>query len=373
MSDPQQKNVVFLSPVGYFKGGAEKSLFDLLSNPKVNPVVLAPEDGPVLERAREHDLQTDVLDFGSINKIKRPFSFMKGISALSDLLKAAKTLKKRAKEHQAGIVHSNGLKAHMINCTSRWLFGAHAVLHIRDIPYTKAEKLVWYIMYIMCSKMVLVSAACWPGRNLPRKCIVIHNGTPLVEPKERKSLKEETTITLGFAGRLHPGKGVHLLLDWLAAAKKQGLDIFLSIRGSYSEDAPEYEHSLNAQIEDLDISSDVEFLGHIDDPEAVFKGLDIVVVPSEKPDPLPRSVMESMARGIPVFGYPAGGIFEMIEDGITGFMVKDEQSFCRALQTLQNDPEKLNKMTKAAQDKIVREFTIAGLHREISAVYEKFT
>ena len=363
-------NILYLSPVGFFKGGAEKSLFDLLSNPNVDPVVLAPEDGPVLDRARESNLPTHVLDFGSINKIRRPFSFMKGISAVSDLLKAAKILKQRAKEHQADIVHSNGLKAHMINCVSRWLFGAHAVLHIRDIPYTKAEKLVWYIMYFMCSKMVLVSAACWPGKKLPRKCVVIHNGTPLVEHTEKKYLSDNKTITLGFAGRLHPGKGVHLLLDWLAAAKKQGADVFLSIRGSFSEDAPEYERSLNAQIKDLNLQENVEFLGHIDDPEAVFKGLDIVVVPSEKPDPLPRSVMESMARGIPVFGYPAGGIFEMIEDGITGFMVKDENSFCAALQKLQNDPEMLLKMTKAAQDKIEREFTIAGLHREISAVYK---
>ncbi len=359
--------IIFLSPVGYFKGGAERSLFDLVANPNIEPIILAPEEGPILDKARELGLEHGILDFGSINTIHRPFSFMKGFSAFSDLIKAALRLKKIADQHGANIVHSNGLKAHMINIVSDRLFGANSVLHIRDIPYTKPEILVWKIMHFFCHKMVLVSHATWPGESLPRKAVVIHNGTPLIDGAREKN--ESYTLTIGFIGRIHPAKGLHLLIDWIAAAKD--IDLRLSVRGVYSEDAPEYESKIDEQIEDSGLEDRIEFTGFIDNAVMLYEGLDIVCVPSKTPDPLPRSVMESMARGIPVLGYPAGGIFEMIDDGKTGFLVKDIESFTNAMKHITGDEARLTKMTEAARKKITREFTIGGLHKDMTAVYKK--
>ena len=358
--------IIFLSPVGYFKGGAERSLFDLVANPNIEPIIYAPEDGPILDKARELGLEHGVLDFGSINTIHRPFSFKKGFSAVSDLLRAAGELKKIAKQHGAKVVHSNGLKAHMINIVSSRLFGAKSVIHIRDIPYTKPEILVWKIMHFLCHKMVLVSHATWPGEKLPRKAIVIHNGTPLIDTPREKN--ESGTLTIGFIGRIHPAKGLHLLIDWIAAAKS--IDMRLSVRGTYSEDAPEYEAEINKQIADLGLEERVEFTGFIDNAEALYKGLDIVCVPSKTPDPLPRSVMESMARGIPVLGYPAGGIFEMIDNARTGFLVQDATTFKSAVENITSDAQRLEVMTQAAREKITREFTIDGLHQEMTEVYK---
>ena len=79
--------------------------------------------------------------------------------------------------------------------------------------------------------------------------------------------------------------------------------------------------------------------------------------------------MESMARGIPVLGYPAGGIFEMIEDGKTGFFVHDGSSFCRIVDILFSDEQKLKRMVQNAKEKIEREFSIYALHQNITQVY----
>ncbi len=361
--------IIYLSPVGFFKGGAERSLFDLVDNPAVEAIMLAPEDDTILEKARSLGLAHEVLPFGSINTIHRPFSFMKGFRAVNDLLKAALKLKAISKETGANIVHSNGLKAHMINCVSSRLGGAKSVLHIRDIPYTKPEILIWKIMHTLCYKMILVSHACWPADALPRKAVVIHNGTPLVDIDRGQNNKDSNDMTIGFVGRIHPGKGLHLLVDWLAAARGKGMDVRLSVRGTFSEDAPTYEDEIKAQIETLGMGDYVEFTGFIHDAQTLYRGLNVVVVPSKAPDPLPRSVMESMARGIPVFGYPAGGIFEMIEDGKTGYLVDSAQSFVASLEKVSGDQAVLDNMMQAAREKIEREFTIEGLHQGVSDIY----
>lgn len=367
---PVKPCIVFLSPVSYFKGGAERSLQDLLSNPGIQPVLLAPEEGPILEAGRKKGIDCDVLNFEAVNSIRRPFTFTKGLTALQSLYRAARRLKKFARTHNAQAVHSNGLKAHMINCCARWLGGPKAIIHIRDIPYTKPEKLVWKLMYIMCDHMVLVSAACWPGHKLPPKCIVIHNGINL--PADLPAVKTHVSgepLTLGFIGRIHPAKGLHLLLDWMAHALKTGHRLKLSVRGSFSEDAPEYERQIQTQIKNLGLAEHVEFLGHIDDPSKVYLGVDIVVVPSEVPDPLPRSVMEAMAQGLIVFGYPAGGITDMIEDGQTGFLIKGAESFVGVLSKLKENPDLAHGVIRNAHDRISNKFTIENLHISTSRLY----
>jgi glycosyltransferase involved in cell wall biosynthesis len=366
------RTVLYFSPVGYFKGGAERSLFDLLANPEVTPVLVVPEEGAIAQKARSQGIRCHVLPFGMIEDIRRPFSFAKGLRTAQDLWRASTTLKRLAREEGADVVHSNGLKAHMINGVAYRLGGAKAVMHIRDIPYTRSEIVVWKLMRHLSSALVMVSRACWPEEGtLPSKVHVIHNGTPLVPESDTPARAEGQPLTLAFVGRIHPAKGLHLLLDWLASARAQGLDARLSIRGEFSQDAPDYEAQIQAQIARLVLSDVVSFTGFLNDPQRVYAGVDIVVVPSETPDPLPRSVMESMARGIPVLGYPAGGIGDMIVDGETGFLVRDAASFTRAIAAITQDKAALQKLTAQARAKIATEFTIPHLHHSLSALYSK--
>ncbi len=372
-----QKKIIFLSPVSYFKGGAERSLFDLLSNQNIKPILLAPDIGELFDRACSLNIETSILPFGTIQNIRRPFTFAQGFKALNSLIKSAQQLKLLADTSGAQIVHSNGLKAHMINCLSYRLGGAKAILHIRDIPYTSTEKLIWRIMHVLCSSMILVSRACWYESNLPKKAVVIHNGMILSQDtnviNQQNLIRENKILKFGFIGRIHPAKGLHLLIQWLHAAQEQGFNVNLSVRGTYSSDAIGYEVEINSLIQKLNMESSIKFTGFIQDTATLYKNVDIVVVPSEVPDPLPRSVMESMAYGIPVFGYPAGGIFEMIEDGKTGFLVANSEQFLSAIRKFQKSPELLNQMIDNAKQKIHSEFTIDALHKNINRIYNHLT
>jgi glycosyltransferase involved in cell wall biosynthesis len=361
------QKIIFLSPIHYFKGGAERSLFDLMNNPNIFPILVSPDNGELSDKAKTLGILVHILPFRSINTIKRPFSFIKGFMALLDLYRTAKQLNKIAQQEKVTIIHSNGLKAHAINCTARLIGKTKAVLHIRDIPYTKAEKLVWYILYVLSNNFIIVSKACWCFKKIPEKVKIVYNGTPLIE----RGIQNPThnPVTIGFIGRIHPAKGLHLLLNWLAKACSENIDVKLTIRGEFSDDAPDYEHQIKQQIQQLNLNSVVEFKGFIASPELVYDGVDIVVVPSEIPDPLPRSVMEAMARKIPVFGYPAGGIGEMILDYKTGFMVSDVQSFIKALNFVIQNPDKTEIIRQAGLQHIRTHFSMDNLHQKIYNIY----
>ncbi|MBX2834031.1 MAG: glycosyltransferase family 4 protein [Micavibrio sp.] len=364
----KRKHIGFFSPVPNFKGGAEKSLFDLLSNPNIQSHIFVPELGAISSKAKELNINADVIDFRSIHNIKRPFTFIKGFKALKDLFCAALELKKNCNKNNIKIVHSNGLKAHAINCASYRFGGARAILHIRDIPYTKAEKLVWKILAALCVHMILVSRACWPYEKMPSNVSVIHNGTPILDDIEPKRTFEKN-IKLGFSGRIHPAKGLHLLLEWMAQARKEGFNLTLSVRGSFSGDSPEYEREIYNLIDKLDLKNKIEFTGFINEPKKLYEDIDIIVVPSKTPDPLPRSVMEAMARGIIVFGYPTGGIPEMIINKRTGFLVKNGNEFIKALSIIE-DKQLTASITQNAKELIRLKFSVASLHKEVTSIYD---
>ena len=361
--------VLFLSPVAHFKGGAEKCLMEFVENPNIKPAIAAPSSGPILTTAQEQSIPGHIIPFGGVETIRRPFSFIKGFQALQSLFSAAQTLKRTAQSENIEIVPSNGLKAHAINCISRSIGGAKAVIHIHDIPLTRQEKIVWYILYFLCDKMLMVSRPCWPGQKLPRKCRIIHNGT-ILKKVAQKNLDFRNGLTAGFVGRIHPAKGLHLLLNWVAFARINGINVKLSVRGSFSEDAPDYQEEIYQLVNHLNLKDFVEFKGHINEPDEIYAGLDFVVVPSNTPDPLPRSVMEPMAMGIPVFGYPAGGIPEMIENGKSGYLVKNEAEFTDSINKLL---ENYQLIVKSARDKISREFSLEGLYQELGSVYRELS
>src|SRR4029079_12418103 len=70
------------------------------------------------------------------------------------------------------------------------------------------------------------------------------------------------------------------------------------------------------------IADAVHFAGSQDDMPAVFNGLD-VVVSSSLSEAMPLAVMEAMASGVPVVACKVGGIPDLIEHGITGWLAPD--------------------------------------------------
>lgn len=365
---PPKRKVLFFSPVPHFKGGAERSFLDLISNPEITPCVAAPADGPILSEARSRRLETYVIPFGSIDSVHRPFRLQDGFAALRSLYTAVHALNSICKIGKIEIVHSNGLKAHVINAFARRAGGAFAVIHLRDIPLTKPERLVWRLLKVTADRVVIVSRACWPHETLPNKVVVIHNGIEIPKDAAAKVTSAGNGLTIGFVGRIDHSKGLHLLLSWLKAARTAGLNVRLIIRGRFDSNDTNYERAIFSQVDRDELRSFVSYEGFISDTTKVYEGLDLVCVPSHVPDPLPRSVMEPMAFRIPVIAYPAGGIVEMITDGDTGFLADSEQSFLRAIKSIM-EPTERARITGNARRHIEAEFSLPMLYLRLNSLY----
>jgi glycosyltransferase involved in cell wall biosynthesis len=122
---------------------------------------------------------------------------------------------------------------------------------------------------------------------------------------------------------------------------------------------------------ELGISRAVDFQGAIQDMPAFLRGAKFLVHTSES-EGCPNAVMEAMACGLPVVAMEAGDIPDLVEEGKTGFVVRqgDETTFLeRVCQLLSND-ELCFRMGLAARAKAEREFRLERLVSETLAVYK---
>lgn len=363
--------VLLFSPVSYFKGGAERSLLDLLDNPEIIPCVAAPAEGPILAEARSRGIEAYVVPFGSIDIVHRPFKIRDGFAALRSLWVAIGQLKEVCRSANIQVVHSNGLKAHVVNSLARLLGGRPAVVHIRDIPLTPQEKLVWRLLRFCADRVVMVSRACWPYASLPANVRVVHNGIEVPEVPVAPERNASGALVVGFIGRIDAAKGLHLLLDWMKPLPGRA-ETRLVVRGRFDSNDQRYEREVRDQVTRNGLTSLVRFEGFVTDREAVYRGIDVVCVPSHVPDPLPRSVMEPMAAGIPVIAYPAGGILEMITNEECGLLAANEPEFQQALDVLSSNTAR-QAIIKRARERMRKNFSKPLLYQQLNKIYYEVT
>ncbi|MGE2728585.1 glycosyltransferase family 4 protein [Mycolicibacterium vaccae] len=364
--------VGFLSPVAFFKGGAERSLFDLMDNPSIKPILLVTEQGPVAEEAAKRNIDVAIVPFGNVSTIRRPIRVSTIFRSIIDWLRAARTLASLAESNSIAIIHTNGLKAHSVAALSSVFGGPPFVSHIRDIAHTWVEKRIWQGLARLSAHTILVSHACWPGKSLPANVSVIYNSVLQSQDQLSRPVRIKDELVVGICGRIHPYKGVHLALDWIAAARNRGINVRLVIRGDAAEEEASYVRGLESEVDRLGLRDQVCFEGRKDGLMEIYSGLDAVLVPSSTPDPLPRSVMEAFSFGIPVIGYPAGGIIEMIEPGCNGWFANSGETFCAAIEEIKElGPEGTSALRSMAAKTVEERFSRPRMFAELDTVYRQ--
>ncbi len=120
------------------------------------------------------------------------------------------------------------------------------------------------------------------------------------------------------------------------------------------------------------ISAFVSFLGNMPALEAVMPSADLYLLPSDS-ESFGLSALEAQACGVPVLGYRAGGLPEVVEDGVTGFLraVGDVESLAEAGAGLLLDEAAYARMSAASRERAVRLFNSEKIVPEYLALYER--
>ena len=137
---------------------------------------------------------------------------------------------------------------------------------------------------------------------------------------------------------------------------------------------------LEAQIEQLGVTKQIKLLGWKEQQEVqdITSQADIILAPSITSsqgdcEGIPVSLMEAMAQAIPVVSTYHSGIPELVEDGVTGYLVEEKQvnALTQKLEHLVNNPSLRRKMGLAGREKVLREYNIDLLCDRLVEIYHK--
>jgi glycosyltransferase involved in cell wall biosynthesis len=134
---------------------------------------------------------------------------------------------------------------------------------------------------------------------------------------------------LAFLGRISPEKGVDKAIH---IAGQAGLKLKIAAKVDPADRAY-YESEIQPLIK---VSPWVEFIGEIGDARKseFLSSAHALLFPINWPEPFGLAMIESMACGTPVIGFDRGSVPEVVEDGISGFVVGNEAAAIRAVSRL---------------------------------------
>lgn len=225
-------------------------------------------------------------------------------------------------------------------------------------------------------------------KAIPAKSCTIYPGIVDVEkwsrPYDISQLRREFGWTdrdfvVGNIGRLVGWKGQDVFLKALAEVKREVPDVKGLLvgepdkaeEGPNGEPSPFYQHLL-ALTKSLNLSDNVYFTGFRSDIPKILAAIDVLVHSSTEPEPFATAVLEGMMAGRPVIATKAGGMPEMIEDGVTGLLVppRDPEAMAQAILFYHRDPARAKQIARAGQQRARTDFTAQRHVNEIYALYQ---
>lgn len=170
---------------------------------------------------------------------------------------------------------------------------------------------------------------------------------------------------IGTIGRLTPVKGIPYLLKAAKMLLRQGANVKVLIVGDGS-----IKPDLMTQTRDFGIGEHVVFLGHREDTKELVQAMDIFVLPSLS-EGIPMALLEAMAASRPVVASRVGGVPEIIDDGVEGFLVEpmDVNGLTEKCLGVIQSPDMAQKMGEMARARVERDFSAENMAHRVAALY----
>ncbi len=311
-------------------GGAQRVVFDIISSLPQDQYDITLVTSPVGELInwinnlnRKRKSQIRIIELSSIKRELSPFYD----------LKAVKELYKIIKKEKYDIVHFHSSKMGILGRVAAWLAGIKKIyftVHgwgIND-NMSKAKKIILGAAESFASrlstKVICVSQqdrekGIRNGWLKESNSCVIHNGIQEIahskgKLKNQLGLREDIPI-IGMVARLKEPKDPMLTIEVINELRKRGKKCRLVIVG----DGP-LRPQCQSLIEKHHLQEQVTLLGSREDVRSLLPDMSVFTLFS-KWEGLPICILEAMAEGLPVVATDVGGISELVEPGVNGYLV----------------------------------------------------
>ena len=181
--------------------------------------------------------------------------------------------------------------------------------------------------------------------------VVIYNGLDGLKTSTTQHGRTDETVRIGIIGQIGPWKGHEDLLNAFSQMSRNcWIKCELHIFGTESTAYAMYLRNL---ANHLNLDDKIKWRGFVSDRAEIYDRIDICVVPSRSDDPLPTTAIEAAMAGLPCIATRKGGLLEIVEDNVTGFLVDAGRpdQLANALEKLLIDPDLRKRMGVAGRQR----------------------
>lgn len=194
----------------------------------------------------------------------------------------------------------------------------------------------------------------------------IHNGIEI--PVAAVSKPKTNSFVIGSSGRLSPVKDYPLMVKIAAAVNTRNVP---GVHFELAGEGPE-RTILESMLGSYALRNNFTMKGHQDDMNTFYSGIDLFLNTSIH-EGIPMTILEALARGIPVVAPDVGGIREIITNGVEGFLINSRapEVFAEKCLLLQENRELRETMSKAARDTAERTFSAERMSDKYYRLYHR--
>lgn len=208
----------------------------------------------------------------------------------------------------------------------------------------------------------------------------IHNGIPLdrYQRTDRGFLRRQFGLAneeplIGILGRYTPWKGQQLFLRVAHAWSGENPSGHFVLIGNAFNEEEKYEASLRQFVAEHRLGERVHFVPFQSNVAAALSDLDVLTHASVRPEPFGRVIIEAMAMGVPVIAARAGGVPEIITDGVDGLLANpgDVSDYVIKLRGLFASKHLAAEISRAARATVQNRFTLEAVEEAFERVFSE--
>jgi len=350
-AEEKKVNILYFTSFGTLKGGGQRSLFYLLrglNRDLFNPVVVCPEPGDLVDNLRALGIDTLVMPFKRFRQLSVSF-----VVWIFRLIRA----------RRINLVHTDAPAETFYAGIAARLAGVPLIWHIRVSDAGPADRL----LAVLATRLFMVASSLrmrFPSTP-DDKLVPIINGIDVAEFDARPlvGIRGEigvgsSTLLIGCVGRLEEMKGQEYLIRAVKLLSGRVGDFRILLLGAAEGN---YRKKLMTLMRELKVDGYFIDLGFRQDTPGIIKELDFLVSASSFGEGLSRVILEAMAAGKPVVATAVGGAAEVIEEGLTGYVVpaRDPQALSEAMLRLLTDPARRREFGVQGRRRVEDHFCLA--------------